>query len=285
MLQSQSYVLAEGRLAAIEVGNPEAAEISVVFLHGWLDNAASFQTVMQSLHHLNPDWHLCAIDLPGHGLSDHKSGHSFYPFHDYIDDIYQLLANFSSNRLVLVGHSLGALISSCYSAAFPDQVAGLVQIEGFGPLAESPALSVERLRHGVMSRQRIRRKPERGYTSFEQALDRRVAANQVAAELLAPIVERGIECVDDQWRWRHDSKLKSESLYRMSWEHAQAVLEHIRCPQRIILGDQGFHHLKQDRHISPNDRLEMFTISGGHHCHLEQPSLVAELIFGLVNKI
>ncbi|WJG22499.1 alpha/beta fold hydrolase [Vibrio furnissii] len=285
MLQARSYRIAEGRLAALEMGSADTAEMSLIFVHGWLDNAASFQTVMRELHRLNPDWHLCAIDLPGHGHSDHKSGHSFYPFHDYIDDIYQLLVNFSSNRRVLVGHSLGALIASCYSAAFPDQVAGLVQIEGFGPLAESPALSVQRLRHGVMSRQRIRRKPERGYASLEQALDRRVAANQIAAELLAPIVERGIALVGDQWRWRHDSKLKSDSLYRMSWEHAQAVLAEIRCPQRIILGDQGFQHLQHDRRILPNDRLEMFTIPGGHHCHLEQPSCVAELIFGLVNKI
>jgi hypothetical protein len=59
----------------------------------------------------------------------------------------------------------------------------------------------------------------------------------------------------------------------------------IQCPQRVILGTHGFSELRADRGYLADDRQEMFTISGGHHCHLEQPSQVAELIFGLVNKI
>ncbi|WGY46489.1 alpha/beta hydrolase [Vibrio sp. ABG19] len=285
MLRSTSYPIAGGQLAALETGDLQTAEFSVVFLHGWMDNAASFISVMAELQQVWPTAHLCAVDLPGHGLSSHKADNHFYPFHHYIDDIYQFLAHFSPNRRILVGHSLGALIASCYSAAFPDQVVGLVQIEGLAPLSEAPELSVERLRRGVLSRQRLRRKPERGYRSFEQAVERRAEANQIAAPLITPVVERGIAQVDGQWRWRHDSALKGESLYRMSPEHAETIMAQIRCVQRVILGKRGYPHLKEDRRIYPDDRLEMFTISGGHHCHLEQPGLVAELILGLVNKI
>lgn len=126
---STTYLLDQGQLAAIEVGNAEMAEVSVIFIHGWLDNAASFLSLMPALHALAPKLHLCAVDLPGHGFSSHKAGYS--AFHDYIDDLDQLLLNLSPNKPVLVGHSLGALIASCYSAAFPEQVSGLVQIEGF----------------------------------------------------------------------------------------------------------------------------------------------------------
>ncbi|MCX9563979.1 alpha/beta hydrolase, partial [Vibrio cholerae] len=79
-----TYPLEQGQLAAVEVGDAKMAEVSVIFIHGWLDNAASFFSLMQALHHLCPDLHLCAIDLPGHGLSSHRAG--YYPFHDYIDD-------------------------------------------------------------------------------------------------------------------------------------------------------------------------------------------------------
>jgi pimeloyl-ACP methyl ester carboxylesterase len=144
MRDERKREILNGHIATIEYGCSETAELSVVFLHGWLDNAASFESVMASLHALNPDWHLCAIDLPGHGLSSHKEASNFYPFHDYIDDVYQFLANLSPNRLVLVGHSLGALIASCYSAAFPEQVSGLVQVEGYGPLAEKAQETVSR---------------------------------------------------------------------------------------------------------------------------------------------
>lgn len=285
MPRSTTYSIAGGQLAALETGDPQTADLSVVFLHGWLDNAASFRTVLSELQPRLPGVHLCAIDLPGHGLSSHKPDNHFYPFHHYIDDVYQFLAHFSTNKQVLVGHSLGALIASCYSAAFPDQVVGLVQIEGIVPLSEAPEFNVDRLRRGVLSRQRIRRKPERGYHSFEQALKRRSEANQIAPPFIAPVVERGLAQVDGQWRWRHDTRLKSESLYRMTSGQVEAIISQIRCPQRIVLGEQGYPHLKEDRRISPDDRLEMFTIPGGHHCHLEQPALVAELILGLVNKI
>ncbi|EEX92802.1 starvation lipoprotein Slp-like protein [Vibrio orientalis CIP 102891 = ATCC 33934] len=276
--------IANGHIAAIEYGQAETAELTVVFIHGWLDNAASFETVMGTLHRQAKDLHLCAIDLPGHGLSSAKNGNNFYSFHDYIDDLFQFLANLSPNRLVLVGHSLGALIASCYSAAFPEQVSGLVQIEGYGPLAEEPQNTVSRLREGVMSRQRIRRKPTRAMQTVQEAIDRRAKVNQIEASLIAPIVERGLVQTDSGCEWRHDVNLQSQSLYRMSQQHADVFRQHIRCPQLIILGEQGFSYLQSFQHdASDSTHIEM--IEGGHHCHLQAPSRVVNLIFGLVNKI
>jgi len=285
MFKSTQYSIACGSIAAVELGDIETAELSVVFIHGWLDNAASFFTVMNELHVLAPQLHLCAIDLPGHGLSEHKNGSNFYYFHDYIDDFYQLLLKLPSNKRVIVGHSLGALIASCYSAAFPENVDGLIQIEGFAPLAESATQSVARLRDGVISRQRIRKKPQRGYPSLEKAIERRAVVNTIATDVIAPVVKRGIQQIDDKWCWRHDEKLKSESLCRMSPEQAAEITANIGCLHRVILGEQGYQHLRSIREVSAKNTLEMFTISGGHHCHLEQPSRVAELIVGLVNKI
>ncbi|MBD0787072.1 alpha/beta hydrolase [Vibrio sp. Y2-5] len=285
MFKQTQYLIHSGKIAAVEYGDAKTAEVSVVFIHGWLDNAASFFSVMQRLTALEPLLHLCAIDLPGHGLSEHKNGSNFYPFHDYIDDFGQLSLNFSANKLVIVGHSLGALIASCYSAAFPERVDGLIQIEGYEPLAESASESVERIRQGVMSRQRLRKKPQHGYDDISQAIERRSMANHIVPELITPIVERGMKAVDGKWHWRHDVKLKSESLYRMSPQHAAEIINAIQCPHRLIIGEQGFQSLKQHRSISEQSRLETFTVSGGHHCHLEQPEQVAELIFGVVNKI
>ncbi|MDC5706902.1 alpha/beta hydrolase [Vibrio europaeus] len=284
MRDERKREILNGHIATIEYGCSETAELSVVFLHGWLDNAASFESVMASLHTLNPDWHLCAIDLQGHGLSSHKEASNFYPFHDYIDDVYQFLANLSPNRLVLVGHSLGALIASCYSAAFPEQVSGLVQIEGYGPLAEKAQDTVSRLREGVLSRQRIRRKPTRVMLSEQEAIERRAKVNQIDSELIAPIILRGLEAHQSGWIWRHDVKLQSQSLYRMSFEHAESFRLQVTCPQLVILGDEGFSYL-QSFQLDTSDSTHFEMIEGGHHCHLQAPSRVSNLIFGLVNKI
>ncbi|WKY57313.1 alpha/beta hydrolase [Vibrio sp. SNU_ST1] len=280
----KSYSLASGMLATQQTGNPKTTATTVVFIHGWLDNSASFTQVMQQVAKLAPNAHLIAIDLFGHGFSSHKAG-SYYPFHDYIDDLHQLVTKLSPNRLVLVGHSLGALIASCYSAAFPEKVSGLIQIEGHGPLSEAPHATVSRLRDGVLSRLRQRRKPSRPLASLEDAIKLRAYANQINAELIAPIVERGIAEFENSWQWRCDPNLKCDSLYRMSQAHAEAIMAAIECPQLIILGNGGFRHLQHNRYKSAHSPLNIETIPGGHHCHLESPELVSELILGVVNKI
>ncbi|MFA0654515.1 alpha/beta fold hydrolase [Vibrio sp. 10N.222.49.C12] len=280
----KSYSLASGTLATQQIGNPQTTATTVVFIHGWLDNSSSFNPVMQQVAKFAPNAHLVAIDLFGHGFSSHKSG-SYYPFHDYIDDLHQLVTKLSPNRLVLVGHSLGALIASCYSAAFPEKVSGLIQIEGHGPLSEAPQETVSRLRDGVLSRLRQRRKPSRPLASLEDAIKLRAHANQINAELIAPIVERGIVELDNSWQWRCDPNLKCDSLYRMSQAHAEAIMAAIECPQLIVLGNDGFRHLQHNRYKSAHSPLNIETVPGGHHCHLESPELVSELILGVVNKI
>ncbi|NOH91290.1 hydrolase [Vibrio crassostreae 9ZC13] len=280
----KSYSLASGTLATQQIGNPQTTATTVVFIHGWLDNSSSFNQVMQQVAKFAPNAHLVAIDLFGHGFSSHKSG-SYYPFHDYIDDLHQLVTKLSPNRLVLVGHSLGALIASCYSAAFPEKVSGLIQIEGHGPLSEAPHETVSRLRDGVLSRLRQRRKPSRPLASLEDAIKLRAHANQINAELIAPIVERGIVEFENSWQWRCDPNLKCDSLYRMSQAHAEAIMAAIECPQLIILGNDGFRHLQHNRYKSVHSPLQIETVPGGHHCHLESPELVSELILGVVNKI
>lgn len=141
------------------------------------------------------------------------------------------------------------------------------------------------MRQGIRSRHALRNAKPRGYASFEHALRHRALANQLPAELLRPLVERGIYQHDEQWFWRHDLKLKADSLYRMTPEHAAQVHESIRCPQQVILGSQGFATLKQQAQNPEFATIPIATVTGGHHCHLEQPQAVAELIFGLVNKI
>ncbi|MDG3087492.1 alpha/beta hydrolase [Vibrio hannami] len=285
VFKENRYQLEFIRLAALESGVKETADLTVVFLHGWLDNSASFISVMENLREKLPSAHLVSVDLPGHGQSSHRRADNFYPFHDYIDDLNQLVTNLSPNRLVIVGHSLGALIASCYSAAFPEKVDGLVQIEGYGPLSEDPQNAVKRIRKGVISRDRVKLKPDRGFSCIEDIVALRADLNRLTDSEIRPIIERGSEQREGRWYWKHDPKLKCDSLYRMSPEHAQAVLSAIECPHSVILGSSGFERLAQFAESNMGQNVSIHTITGTHHCHLQQPELTSELIVDLVNKI
>ena len=50
----------------------------IIALHGWLDNADSFQGLAPWLN----NYRLISIDLPGHGLSDHIPPGMLYHFAD-----------------------------------------------------------------------------------------------------------------------------------------------------------------------------------------------------------
>ncbi|OEF24049.1 alpha/beta fold hydrolase [Vibrio rumoiensis] len=287
MLKERDFQLSNIRLSALENGHESGAEATLIFVHGWLDNAGSFQTIMDSIvnqaERLN--WYCLAIDLPGHGLSEHRSRDNYYPFHDYISDLHELLTKIDIKNLILVGHSLGALIASCYSAAFPEKVQGLIQIEGLGPLTENADETVARLRKGILSRQRMAAKPIRRYATRHDACLHRMHGNQLTATQLKPIIERGTYQDDEYWYWRYDPKLTCGSLYRMTEAQGLAYLSAIECSSLLILGDRGFPQLAK-----ANERKEMLmqceevTVNGGHHCHIESVQQVSELIVTFVRK-
>lgn len=292
MIREQTIQLANYELATLQLGHAADAELTVVFLHGWLDNAASFSSVLAECATLRSNVHYIAIDLPGHGKSAHRQSDNFYPFHDYIDDVHQLLANLSANKLIIVGHSLGALIGCCYSAAFPEQVDGLIQIEGFGPLAEKEDNSVARLRKGILSRRQIAKKRQREFSSLADMVSLRANLNGVTEQQISPLVERASYAKGEKWQWRHDVKLQADSLYRMSFLHADTFMKSVTCPQTIILGDEGFSYLSEQvlsyleegKNIN-NQKVKVERLSGGHHCHIQQPKLTSKIILDLVNKI
>jgi pimeloyl-ACP methyl ester carboxylesterase len=250
-----------------------------------MDNAASFHVQLELIAQQCPTWRAIAIDLSGHGHSSHKSPHHFYSFHDYIDDLHLILCKLHATNVYLVGHSLGALITSCYSAAFPELISGLVQIEGHFPLAEPASLCVKRIRDGVQSRKRWRAKPQRVLESKQQAVSLRASTNHLSEGLIEPIVQRGGYMQGERWHWHHDSKLKCDSVYRMTLEQSAAIIAAIEVPHIVILGEQGYPELRSPRYLHALSRATVEYVAGGHHCHLESPSRVFELISGLVNKI
>lgn len=283
MFQSRTLCIESARIAALECGEGDSAPFTMVFLHGWLDNAASFIPLVTELKRHQPLGHYVLLDLPGHGLSSDKPVGHYYSFHDYIDDIHQSLAQITANKLILIGHSLGGMIATCYSAAFPEHLLALVQIESFGPLPEKDDNAVNRLRQGVVSRARRRAKQTQYPLNKTQAIALRATSTGLSHALIAPIVERDLQPSSHGWQWRHDPRLKCDSLYRMSEAQASAFLSSVTCPQRVILGDKGFSSLEQRRQNWP--LIDTVHIVGGHHCHLSSTQACASEILTLLNKI
>lgn len=93
----------------------------LVLLHGVTRCGRDWQPIIP---HLEKDWHILAIDLPGHGCS---IPHSSYFVRDYGDRISEVLRCFATEKpIYLVGHSLGAMVAADCASRSHEGLLGVV---------------------------------------------------------------------------------------------------------------------------------------------------------------
>ncbi len=268
------FVLETTRLeVAARVWGPERG-MPVLALHGWLDNAASFDRLAPLL----PEARLVAVDLPGHGLSQHRPHGVPYHFIDWLADVVDIARALGWERFVLMGHSMGAGIGSLFAGAFPDRLLGLVLLEGLGPLAEPAEAAPDRVAAGVLERSRLWARKHPVYKTREEAetLLAEVAGHQ-SPESARLLVERGMQPVRGGWAWRHDGRLRGGWPLRLTEEQVLAFLGRIRVPALLVWARNGYPFDKAEmrRRAAAIAGLVAHELEGGHHVHLDAPERVA----------
>nr|XP_020732628.1 serine hydrolase-like protein 2 isoform X1 [Odocoileus virginianus texanus] len=113
-----------GHIAAKAWGSHQAAP--VLCLHGWLDNANSFDRLIPLLP---KDFHYVAMDFGGHGLSSHYSQGFPYYHQNFVSEVRRVAAALKWNRFSLLGHSFGGTVGGMFSCIFPEMVDKLILLE------------------------------------------------------------------------------------------------------------------------------------------------------------
>ncbi|MEO8010740.1 MAG: alpha/beta fold hydrolase, partial [Dokdonella sp.] len=205
-------------LAAKLWGDPGLPPLLAV--HGWLDNAASFDRLAPLLI----DHHVVAVDLAGHGRSDHHAPGNWYAYVDYLGDIAEVIAHFGWSRVDLLGHSLGATLASVFASVHPQQVGQLLLVEGLGPLSSPAERTLDSLRRALEARADLDGDRLRVFASIEAAVEARCRSGAISAGAARGIVERGITALKhpvegegcDGFRWSSDPRLTLPSAWRLS---------------------------------------------------------------------
>lgn len=97
----------------------------VIKIHGWQDNAGSFDKLVPLL---NVNGFL-AIDLPGHGFSSHFPNGKVYSFIDFVTVLRLIAKYFGWTDLSMIGHSFGSVVIFVHAALFPKDVRKYVGID------------------------------------------------------------------------------------------------------------------------------------------------------------
>jgi pimeloyl-ACP methyl ester carboxylesterase len=289
--QSWKQTSDDGTLSA--EGNSNSPR-RILCLHGWMDNAASFHILAPALVNRFPATELVALDFPGHGLSSHKSmdgppallAEAVYYVAEAVE---QLQWNHESTPFTLIGHSMGASVSSLYAAAFPEQVEKLILLEGAGPLARNPRDVAKHVRAHVNRRQTANQvvKAPRIYPDLTTAVHTRCQTaknfpgNQwlstAAAREMVLRGSRPVEASSDGStgsggiQFRHDPRLQWPSLQYFSYEQTEAVYQDIQCPTALVMAESGwpFDEAALQRMLGLLKPAMVEKLPGSHHFHAD----------------
>lgn len=102
----------------------------VLLVHGIGQNGAN--DWRETVAWLKETHHVVAVDLPGFGASD--KANVLYSPANYVRVLKHVAERFLERPFVLVGHSMGAVVSLRYAASFPQDVERLVVIDAPGIL-------------------------------------------------------------------------------------------------------------------------------------------------------
>jgi len=270
------------RLAARSWGSPELPK--VLALHGWLDNAASFDRLAPLLCE---HFHIVALDLPGHGRSDWRAPGAWYHYVDYLADVLAAANTLGWERFSLLGHSLGGAVASVLAAACPSRIEQLLLIEALGPLASDASVSLTLLQKSVAERSGVIDKSLRVFADAAIAIAARRQANGLSETAATALVSRGLKPVAGGFSWSTDPRLTLTSPQRYLEEQILNVIRGIKAPTLLLLAQPEQPYLKRemiDRRIAEVADIEVQRLAGTHHLHLEDPQPIAAAILDFVKR-
>ncbi|MTD13421.1 alpha/beta fold hydrolase [Nakamurella sp. YIM 132087] len=247
----------------------------VVFVHGGAAHAWWWSwTVPQ----LADRFHVIALDLTGHGDSDHRPD---YTFHLWAQEVLTVAAVAGGGRPpVLVGHSMGGLVTALAAAVADVPLDGLVVIESpLGPVAQSATRDSDAL----LAR-------EKRYPSVEVAVSRFRPVPPQEDNLdwaVRFIAERSVRDRGDGWGWKYDQRMFSHHPADRP-DELLATLALVRCRLAVInagrsaVVDDDAHRrflaAAVDRQADHGPMTVRRIEDGGHHLMFDRPAeLLAEI--------
>ena len=268
------FTLPHTQLSARQWESNATDALPVFALHGWLDNAASFDEIAPQLENVS----ITALDLAGHGLSDHRPDGGFYHLWDYVLDLVSIL-QLQKQSVWLIGHSMGGAVAMLVAALAIDKVRGLVLLDNVGPLIDEAENRVSTMQRAVKKMLQYKKRNKSGYSSIETMIRARMNGfTKLDHAAATKLVMRGSVPQQDLWGWRHDEKLMFPSPFRMDEASVSAFIEKITCPTLLLVAKEGIYQQHPD---VVDMRAKCFSwvklkwLEGGHHFHLEQNTSVA----------
>jgi pimeloyl-ACP methyl ester carboxylesterase len=258
---------------------------TVLFLHGYLDCALTFDAVARAL---SADYRVVAPDHRGHGASDRVGEGGYYHFPDYVRDLalmFPLLGR--GRRVALVGHSMGATIASYFAGAFPESVAALALLDSVGPAAPPPDDGPRLMRRWLTDLRLLPAKREPPMPDLATVAHRLARTSPYASEprLLELAAVASTQAPSGGFVWRFDPLHRTTAPSPFDLPRFLAFLRAITAPTLVLWGEHTPNRPPDAAHrISQLARVTEATLPGtAHNLHHERPRELALALFAFLH--
>ena len=230
-------------------------------VHGGSAHAHWFDYVAPGF---TPDHHVLAPDLRGHGDSAWADPQT-YSFETHAEDINAFLEKLDLKDVVLIGHSMGGMISLVYAAKYPGRVSRLIVVDSTMLM---PMNNVTKMRE-------FSSRPAKIYATQDELVARyrlEPAKSQIAATEVIHHVAMHSGRQDNEGGWQHKF---DRPVYRNFRQVPGVPLwEKIKIPAMVIAGEHSTRFnpevLAEIRAKAPQVQSAEVPASD-HHITLENP--------------
>ena len=201
----------------------DASAPGLVLVHGGAAHARWWHFLAPFLAN---EYHVVAIDLSGHGDSGHRDE---YPRGAWSVEILAVADDAGIvGAPVLVGHSMGGIVSIVTAALYGDKLAGAIIVDG--PVRHEDPESEARGRH----RDEVR--PQKVYPDLDTALGRfRLLPDQPCENdfIMDYIARNSLKEVEGGWQWKFDPRVFIRTSRTPMHEH----LANVQCRVAMMRGE------------------------------------------------
>lgn len=247
----------------------------IVFVHGYTGNSRNWALTIPALR---DEFRTISVDLRGHGLSERPVSEDEYALEVMASDVYELLKALKVTECVLVGHSMGGMVSQLLVLEHPEVVRALVLVD---TAAEVP--------RGLLYDER--RKQREGLVEIARKKGMEaVFEEQLQITPIHPALKANPRYIDI---WREQFLMTSREAYiagangMASRRSVVANLAKVAVPTLVICGERDEPFLDPSRQLHeaiPGSELVIIP-GAGHGPQMETPAEFNRVLAEFLAKV
>jgi pimeloyl-ACP methyl ester carboxylesterase len=234
----------------------------VILLHGLMTSGLCWTDLACALE---KDYDVIMPDARGHGLSDvPDAGYSYY---DHASDVAGLIHALQLHRPVLIGHSMGGMISAVLADRHPELLSGMV-------LADPPFISVK-----------MQREVRDSDVADQHRKVRQLSLEEVIADGKARHPHRSAAAIERFARARLQTSMAAFDVLTPPYPDYKQLK--IKIPALLVFGDKGVVSATMAtalQGIHPGLKTEQIA-HAGHSLHMDQPERFAAIIQAFLHSL